>query len=108
MLLICEIARKYFKTRPALHQLLVFILLTNHGTRLQTYELQNDMFVIFYIVASMWALQVRKPLLASLLFSLALSNKAGAIFFLPALFGIIQYLDGTFMLIKGVCVILGV
>ena len=68
------------------------MMLGNEQIREFNAYLFNDSLLTIYLIASVYVLVIKgRPFFATLLFSLGLSVKAGAMLLVPSLFGWIMY-----------------
>jgi uncharacterized membrane protein len=64
----------------------------------------NDQFMMLYMLICIYLILTDRPIMSSVMLSVALSIKAGVILMLPGFLGQLQYHYGTFTLLK--CIIL--
>ena len=90
--MIGKIAYTYFRNNPKRGQIVIFMMLGNEQIREFNAYLFNDSLLTIYLIASVYVLVIKgRPFFATLLFSLGLSVKAGAMLLVPSLFGWIMY-----------------
>jgi Gpi18-like mannosyltransferase len=87
ILVVSKVAFNYFKQDPSKAQLMVFLFLANHKERCFEMWMYNDSIMVVYVLLCLYMVSENKPRLAALMFSLALSIKAGAMLLLPTLLG---------------------
>jgi len=87
LVIVCNLAYKYFKVSPMKAQLVCFILLGNEEVRELNQLCFNDSLLAFYLFLCVLLVTNNSAYLASLAFTLSLSIKAGALLLLPALLG---------------------
>jgi hypothetical protein len=68
-------------------QMVALVCLTNLREKEYQAQMFNDEIMVMYLVISMYLLANSRPILATLVFSLAYSVKAGALLMLPAFVG---------------------
>ena len=100
ILLISNIAYKYFKGAPEKAQLITFIILANEPDRVFNQLQFNDQVLGMFIYLVIYFVQRNSPYKAIIAFTTGLSIKAGALIILPAFLGIIHYRYGLKMLFK--------
>jgi len=84
---VIKIAYMYFSKTPDKAQFVGFILLANYKDRIFHSEMYNDEVMMMWVVIAMYLLLTNKPILASFVFTWALSIKAGVLLLLPAFLG---------------------
>lgn len=101
----CSLAKAYFVDQPLTVQLIQLTLLGNSKWRRVEQELFNDQVMAFFCLLSVYLLTIcKRPFLASLSLTSALSMKASAIFYVPTFLGLLQYRHGIITLIT--CVVI--
>jgi len=104
-----SLALRYFNGEPQRVQMIGFLLVFNSKI-IELYDkLYNDSFVEFFNFATIYCLaKLNRPIVASMLLSLAISIKTGAILLLPCTLGWIQYSNGTLTLLASIITILSI
>jgi len=105
---VIKISYLYFYYSPEKAQLIAFILLANKNDRIFHSEMYNDEVMMMWLVIAIYLVLQNRPMLASLVFTWALSIKAGVLLLMPAFLGQMQYNFGTVNLIKSIIIILAV
>jgi len=100
MALVTKIAYAYFQHNPERAQLVSFMLLANMMDREFAQMQFNDNVLALCMTAMIYFLVVKRPLLASAMFSFGLAIKAGALLILPAFLGAVQYRFGLATLLQ--------
>jgi Gpi18-like mannosyltransferase len=104
--LIAVFSYKYFKNDPLKAQMVCFILMANEEVRELNQLLFNDSILELYIIFCIYFVTINRPLWASLMLSLGISIKAGAILLLPGFLGWTQYQYGTLTLLSACTLII--
>lgn len=87
--LVGKLAFRYFKNDRLKAQMVCFIMLANDDVRLIYHGMSNDSIVTVYVVLAIYFLTSNRPLISSLMLTVALSIKAGAILLIPGFLGFI-------------------
>lgn len=107
--MVLSMAVRYFSSEPSRVQMIGFLIIFNSKVNELYQLLYNDSFVEFCIFAAIYSLaSLNRPIVASMLLSLAISIKTGAILLLPCLLGWIQYSNGTLSLLASVITIMSI
>lgn len=84
----CKIGKGYLEASRA--QMLVFIYMANSYVIQEEAKLSNDSFMTLLCAIGVYLLAIKnRPILSAIVFSVAISLKAGAVLYLPALLGTI-------------------
>jgi len=103
----CLIGYKYFSSTPLTAQLLPFIYVANTLVRREESLLYNDQFMALFCVLGVYFIICKDlPLAAAFMFTFSLGIKAGAILYMPAFLGAVQYRYGIFKLVICIAIIL--
>lgn len=99
IVLVSKVGYSYFKKDQMKAQMICFLFIANQELRDLNLFCYNDTLLGLYVVLVIYFTIKNRPILASLMFTIGLSVKAGSFFILPAFLGIVQYRYGTFKLL---------